>query len=123
MKMSYGIPRVHYYYFYNEPALKKDTCMRTTSVTVFFFRKWHSESYLITAMFKVPSQQVGGTLKTAFWKIVQLNNLRTWSTNALNQTIHPDFGKYHETKIEENAWKKINCTRILACTSKNITPK
>ena len=31
-----------------------------------FFRKWHSESYLITAMFKVPSQQLRGTLTTAF---------------------------------------------------------
>ena len=34
-----------------------------------FFQKWHSESYLITAMFKVPSQQIRGTLTTAFWKI------------------------------------------------------
>ena len=34
-----------------------------------FFRKWHSESYLITAMYKVPSQQLRGMLKTAFLKI------------------------------------------------------
>ena len=34
-----------------------------------FFRKWYSESYLITAMFKVFSQQLPGTLKTTFWKI------------------------------------------------------
>ena len=33
------------------------------------FRKWHSESYLITAMFKVPSQELRGTLTTVFWKI------------------------------------------------------
>ena len=33
------------------------------------FRKWHFESYLITAMFKVPSQQIRGTFTTAFWKI------------------------------------------------------
>ena len=31
-----------------------------------FFRKWHSESYLATAMFKVPSQQLRGTLQIAF---------------------------------------------------------
>ena len=31
-----------------------------------FFRKWHSESYLITAMFKVPSQEIRGTLTIAF---------------------------------------------------------
>ena len=30
-----------------------------------FFRKWHSERYLITVMFKVPSQQLRGTLTTA----------------------------------------------------------
>ena len=33
------------------------------------FRKWHFGSYLITAMFKVPSQQMRGTFTTAFWKI------------------------------------------------------
>ena len=31
------------------------------------FRKWHSESYLITAMLKVLSQQIRGTLTTEFW--------------------------------------------------------
>ena len=31
-----------------------------------FFQKWHSESCLITAMFIVPSQHIGGTLTTAF---------------------------------------------------------
>ena len=34
-----------------------------------FFRKLYSESYLITAMFKVPSKQLRATLTTAFWKI------------------------------------------------------
>ena len=31
-----------------------------------FFRKWHFGSYLITAMFKVPSQQLRSTLTTPF---------------------------------------------------------
>ena len=35
----------------------------------FFFLKRLSESYVITATFKVPSQQIQGTLTTAFWKI------------------------------------------------------
>ena len=40
-----------------EPTIRKDTWMNTTSVTVVaFFQKCHSSSYLITAMFKVPSQ-------------------------------------------------------------------
>ena len=66
----HGIPRVYCYYFYIERAVRKGTWMRTASVTVMvIFRKWHSESYLITAMLKVPSQQIRGTLTTAFWKI------------------------------------------------------
>ena len=66
----HGIPRVYCYYFYLERAVRKGTWMRTASVTVMvIFRKWHSESYLITAMLKVPSQQIRGTLLTAFWKI------------------------------------------------------
>ena len=43
--------------------------MRTTSVTVMVvFRKCHSENYFITATFKVLSQQVRGTLTTAYSK-------------------------------------------------------
>ena len=34
-----------------------------------FFQKWHSECFVITVMFKVPSQQIRGTLTTASWKI------------------------------------------------------
>ena len=33
-----------------------------------YFRKRYSESYLITAMIEVPSQQLRGTLTTTFWK-------------------------------------------------------
>ena len=44
------MPRVHCYYFCLEPTARKDTCMRTTSVTVMviLFWKWDSRSYLIT---------------------------------------------------------------------------
>ena len=34
-----------------------------------FIWKCHSESYLIADIFKVPSQDLRGTLKTVFWKI------------------------------------------------------
>ena len=41
--------------------------MRTTSTTVMvIFRKYYSESHLITAMFKVHSDQLRATLTTAF---------------------------------------------------------
>ena len=34
-----------------------------------FFRRWHSESYLITAMFKISSQQLRSTLTITSWKV------------------------------------------------------
>ena len=44
-----------------------------------FFRKWHSESYLIIAMFKVPFQQLRRTTENSILKnTLQLNILRTW---------------------------------------------
>ena len=56
-----------FFFFCLEPALRKDTWIRMTCVTVMvIFRKCHSKSYLITAMFRVPSQQIRGTLTTAF---------------------------------------------------------
>ena len=98
---------------YLEPTVRKDTWTSFVTTMLFFFRKLHSEGYLITAMFKVPSQQLRGTLKTAYWKIpLQLNIL-----------FHQDFGTHHETKTDESPWKKVSCTKIRACTSENITLK
>ena len=66
-------------------------------------------------MFKVSFQEAQGT----FWKTSQLIILQTW----INIFFHQDFGKHHETKTDEGAWKIISCTKIRACTSKNIAPK
>ena len=53
-------------FFYLEPTVRKDIWVRTTSVTVkVIFQKCYSESYLVTAMFKVRFQQLRATLKTA----------------------------------------------------------
>ena len=30
------------------------------------------------------------------------------------KSIHSDWGKYHETKIDESAWKIISCEKIPA---------
>ena len=49
--------------------------MKTTSfaVVIIFYGKFHSKSkYLITAMFKVSSQQLRGTLTTTFERHVTL---------------------------------------------------
>ena len=86
----YRRPRVRCYYFRLEPTVRKDTWIRVTSVTVMVcIRKWRFESYLITAVFKVLSQQLRGTLKTAFWKILKVD-FESWifyehgSTYVLN---------------------------------------
>ena len=46
-----------------EPTVRKDTCMSD-----FHHCYDNFEIYLITAMFKVPSQRAGDKLTTAFWK-------------------------------------------------------
>ena len=45
------------------------------------FQNWHSESYLITAMLKVPSQQFTTHIensKILFKDTLQMNNLQIW---------------------------------------------
>ena len=85
----------------------------------FFFGKWHCESYLIRAMFKLPSQQLQVTSVTAFWEIPY-----TWifyghgSTYVLNLSSTPC--KCH------NTWRYLNnhqLHKIRAWTSKNNAPK
>ena len=98
-----------------EPAVRKDTWIRTTSfivvcVCVIFFGKWHCESYLIRAMFKLPSQQLQVTSATAFWEIPY-----TWifyghgSTYVLNLSSTPC--KCHNIRIDEGSWTIISCTK------------
>ena len=60
--------RVYCYYFCLEPTGKIGHLDENDLRHCYgnFFRKWHSESYLITAMFKVRSQQLRGTWTTAF---------------------------------------------------------
>ena len=49
---------IYLLFFCLEPMARKDTWMRTTSVTVIvIYRKWHFESRLNAAIFEVPSQQ------------------------------------------------------------------
>ena len=46
-----------FFFFWSEPTVRKDIWMRAAFVTIMVtFQKCHSESYLITAMFKDPSQ-------------------------------------------------------------------
>ena len=61
----HGISCFHFYFLSLEPMVKKSTWIRTISVTV-KYRKYRSQSYLITAMFRVFSRQLRVTLATAF---------------------------------------------------------
>ena len=58
----------HFYFFCLEPTVRKGVQMETTSFTVIdIFWKYYAESYLITAKFKVRSQQSLATLTIPFW--------------------------------------------------------
>ena len=77
-----------------------------------FFQNWHFESYLVTAMFKVPSQQLQGTLTT---DTLQFYILWTWikmHAKSFIKTLVNTTAK----KIDEGAWEKISCAKIQACT-------
>ena len=82
-----------------------------------YFRKCCSESYLITAMFEVPSQQLRGILATTFWKTPYTRRFNGHDSRCYF------FYKHPEAKIGEGACKIIDGTKIQACTSKNIVPK
>ena len=65
------------------------------------FQRWHSESYLIIAMFKVPSQQIRGILTTTFSKI-PYNSLFYWHESTCVLNFHQDFSKRY---WNENRWR------------------
>ena len=76
-----------------------------------FFRKWHSASYLIIAMFKVLSQKIRGKLPIAFWHFFVL---RTWINMRAKSFIKTSVNTT-ETRIDEGTQSvrlEEHCTRI-----------
>ena len=78
-----------------------------------FSQKWYFESYLITAMFKVPSQQLRGTLTTTFWKILYSSifycqdfNKRHWNENRW-RCLEKD-----QLRINPSVYLKEHCTKV-----------
>ena len=70
-----NIPCVHFYFFCLRPMVRKDSCMRATSVTVMvIFQNWHFESYLIATMFKVPFQQFTKYIDNSILKNFAVDN-------------------------------------------------
>ena len=76
------IPRVHRYYFCLEPTVRKDTWVRTTSVTVMailFESSILKISYLTTAYIQSSFSRITSHVEKKILKdTLQLNNLRTW---------------------------------------------
>ena len=94
------------FFFCFELTVRNTIWMRMTSVTVMvIFQKCHSGSYLITATFKVPSQQLWGTLTTAFWK-TPCNWKWTWmniGANSFNKTWE-NIMKQKSKKLPRKSW-------------------
>ena len=117
-----GIPRVCCYYFCLEPTVRKDAWMRRTSVSVWhFFRKWHFETYWSQLCSKFLPNKYEAHWKQHFERYPRVEYFPDMDQLTRN-IFHQAFGK-HETKIDDNASKKISCTKIQVCTSKNIEPK
>ena len=82
-----------------------------------FFRKWHSESYLITAIFEVPSQKLRDIDSSILKDTLQFFILRTWINMRAKSFIKTSVS-VTETRIDEGVWKKISCAkRALGRTS------
>ena len=105
----HGIPRVYCYYFSLEPTVRKDTRMRTTSVTfmVISFSKvalWKliDHSYVQTPFSTNMRHIDNNILKDT----LQFFILRTWINMRAKSFIKTSVN-LTKTRINEGAWKKI----------------
>ena len=76
------------------------------------------ENYLISAVFKIPNNY------EAHWQrhlkdTLQLKILRTWTNIHVNSLLN----KNHETEMGYGALEIISCTKIRACSLKNMAPR
>ena len=110
---------IYLFIFCLEAMLKRTHVWKWFSSRLWkLFQNCHSESYLISAIFKVLNNcevHWQGYLKY----ILQLNVLRTW----INIRINSFLDKYDETKIGEGVLEIISCTKIRPCSLKNIAPR
>ena len=109
------------YFFCLEATIKRNTWIRTISVTVMVIIS-----------------------KVLFWKLLDINNVQLYSNIFLNNykahwqgyfkdtlqilrtwiNIHANsfLGKYHEMIMDENPLEIISWTKIRACSLKSIAP-
>ena len=119
---------VFIFIFCLEPTVRNKAWMGTTSISAVL------KFYLITAMFKVLSQQLRGTLTLTlkrhftvedFIEMDQLQCKSILDQHTCKTYIQQNSAlvKHHETKIDEGVSKIKSSTKIQACTSKNIPPR
>ena len=72
-------------------------------------------------MFKVLSQQLRGTLTTAFERYFTVEDFTAW-INIYTNSLLGKYHKYHEIKLDEDDLEIISCTKIRAYSLKNIAP-
>ena len=119
----HGIPRVCCYYFCLEPTVRKDAWMRTTSVTVmaFFskvaFWKLFDHSY-VQSSFPVNTRHIENSILK---DTLQLKTFRKWINLRATPFIKTLVNMKKNRK--DSASRKISCTEIQVCTSKNIETK
>ena len=97
----HGIPCFHIYFFYVEATVKRRLGWeQVSSRSWLLFLKCHSESYLISAVFKVLNNN------EAHWKrhlkdTIELKILR----RRINIRVNSFLDKYRETKMAKMPWK------------------
>ena len=80
------------------------------------FWNFHSRSYSISAILIVLPQELWGTLTTAFERHLTVEHFMDICANIF-------LGIYHKTKTGKSVWEIISCSKISACSSKNIAPR
>ena len=103
-----------------EPMVRKDTWMKTISVTV---RVIFSKMAFLKLLFRSHVQSSFSTIYQAHWqqhfeRHLAVKILRAWNN------IHKDLSKLKSTKLPGNiCCTKTSCTKSLAWSSKSIAPK
>ena len=119
----HGIWQVHFYFLFRTDDKKRHLDEHDFRHCCFFFFskvpffKLLDHSYVQSSFSVITRHVHNSVLKGS----LQLNILRTWIN--ICEFFHQDLGKDHETKVNEGNRQIISCTKIRACTSKNIAPK
>ena len=119
----------HFLFFCLKATVKTNTWMRRISVTVMvviskvLFWKLLDFSYVQTSF-----SAISRNIHNGIWNILYIwrfygtwVNIHASSSASASSSLHNSFlVKYHEMKMIEGALEIISCTKIRACSLKNI---